>query len=187
MQRLERAIQIATEAHEGEFRRDGTPYVEHPLRVMAALAAAGSSEEVQSVGVMHDVFENSTKFTFDDLIREGFSADVVNALKLLTKPYLDKIQKDSFTPEDKARRYKLYIQQLIDSANTPAGHLAIPVKIEDINDNYDNKNKRPLYDWALRQLGACSVRSSRLFERNPSSGLYMPCDWASTRVGVNNS
>lgn len=186
MQILERAIQIATEAHEGEFRRDGTPYVEHPLRVMAALAATGFSKEVQSVGVMHDVFENSENFSFADLRQEGFPVDVVDALKLLTKPPLDKARKALLTPEEKAERYKRYIQGLIYASDTPAGQMAIPVKIEDINDNYDNKNKRPLYDWALRQLGACSVRSSRLFECNPSSGLYVPCDWASTRVGVNN-
>ncbi len=157
MQILERAIQIATIAHEGEFRRDETPYVEHPLRVMGALAAAGFPEEVQSVGVMHDVFENSTRFTFSGLLQEGFPDDVVVALNLLTKPYLDKTQKALLTPEEKARRYELYIQGLIDKANTPAGQMAIPVKIEDIKDNYDNENKRPLYDRALRQLGACPV------------------------------
>ena len=175
MQILERAIQIATEAHEGEFRRDGTPYVDHPLRVMATLATAGFSEKVQAVGVIHDVFENSRKFTFTDLRQEGFPVDVVDALKLLTKPPLDKARKSLLTPEEKAERYKRYIQGLVDASDTPAGQMAIPVKIEDIRDNYDNENKRPLYNWELLQLGARSVRASLLFEPDANSGLYVPC------------
>ena len=173
MQILEREIQIATEAHEGELRRDGTPYVEHPLRVMVALAATGFSKVVQSVGVLHDVFENSENFSFADLRQEGFPVDVVDALKLLTKPPLDKARKSLLTPEEKAERYKRYIQGLIYASDTPAGQMAIPVKIEDINDNYDNENKRPLYNWALIRLGTCSIRASLLLESNANSGLYV--------------
>lgn len=164
MKLLEQSIEIAEKAHQGEYRRDGTLYIEHPLRVMKALAAAGFSEEVQSVGVMHDVFENSEEFTFDRLLQGGFPADVIKALRLLTKQHLSSEQKALLTPEEKARRYQLYIQKLIKSANTPAGQMAMPVKIEDIRDNYDNKNKQPLYDWALLQLGACSLNSSSLSE-----------------------
>ena len=173
MQILERAMQIATEAHEGELRRDGTPYVDHPLRVMAALTTAGFSEKVQAVGVMHDVFEKSELFSFADLRQEGFPVDVVGALELLTKPRLDKAQKALLTPEEKAERYKRYIQRLIYASDTPAGQMAIPVKIEDINDNYDNENKRPLYNWALIRLGTCSIRASLLLESNANSGLYV--------------
>lgn len=164
MKLLEQSIEIAEKAHQGEYRRDGTLYIGHPLRVMGALASAGFSEEVQSVGVMHDVFENSKEFTFDGLLQGGFPGDAIKALRLLTKPCLSSEQKALLTPEEKARRYRLYIQKLIESANTPAGQLAIPVKIKDIRDNYDNKQKQPLYAWALLQLGTCSLNSSLLFE-----------------------
>ena len=173
MKLLEQSIEIAKKAHQGEYRRDGTLYIEHPLRVMKALADVGCSEEVQSVGVMHDVFENSKKFTFDGLLQGGFPADVIEALRLLTKQRLSSEQKALLTPEEKARRYQLYIQELIKSANTPAGQMAMPVKIEDIRDNYDNKNKQPLYDWALFQLGACSLNSSS-FSECSESGLLVP-------------
>lgn len=36
MKLLEQSIEIAEKAHQGEYRRDGTLYIEYPLRVMGA-------------------------------------------------------------------------------------------------------------------------------------------------------
>jgi hypothetical protein len=47
MSTLERAIEIATEAHKGQFDKAGNDYIHHPLRVMAA----GKSTEEKIVGV----------------------------------------------------------------------------------------------------------------------------------------
>ncbi len=55
MSTLERAIEIATEAHRGQHDKAGHDYLEHPLRVMAA----GKTTEEQIVGVLHDVVEDS--------------------------------------------------------------------------------------------------------------------------------
>jgi hypothetical protein len=82
---LETAIQIATEAHEGQTRFDGSPYINHPLRVMEMMRVQGHSERGQIVGVLHDAVEDS-ELTFDDLRRQGFNNDVVYPLQLLTKP-----------------------------------------------------------------------------------------------------
>ena len=64
---LERAIEIAVEAHKGAKDKGGNPYVLHPLRVMLSLR----TEEERMVGVLHDVVEDS-EWTFQQLVAEGF-------------------------------------------------------------------------------------------------------------------
>ena len=122
MANLERAVQIAHEAHAGQFRRDGRPYVSHPLRVMARLAAAGHPEKVQIAGVLHDVVEDSD-WTLDDLRREGFEEEVVDTVDRVTK-------RDGDTDETVMARI--------------IGHaMAETIKEEDMDDNYkDNPTER---------------------------------------------
>ncbi len=104
LQLLERAIGIAVEAHRGKEDRYGAPYILHPLRVMSRL---GTHEE-QTVAVLHDVVED-TRWTFEDLEREGFPARVIQALKCLTKqegePYEDFVKRSGSDPL--ARKVKL--------------------------------------------------------------------------------
>ncbi len=81
---LERAIQIATVAHEGQTRFDGSPYVNHPVRVMRTVEAQGHGLFTQQVAVLHDVVED-TDWTLDLLAAEGFGDEVLIPLDLLTK------------------------------------------------------------------------------------------------------
>lgn len=113
---LERAISIATEAHAGQTRFDGSPYIEHPLRVMRTVRNQGHSERAQIVGVLHDSVEDSD-LTFDDLRAEGFDAMIINPLELLTK--------------EKGADYDLYVQRLSVNACARA------VKKADLFDNLD--------------------------------------------------
>jgi (p)ppGpp synthase/HD superfamily hydrolase len=80
MSTLERAIEIATEAHEGQTDKAGAPYIAHPLRVMEAVTEG----EAKIVAVLHDVVEDSD-WTIDDLRREGFSETVLAAVEALTR------------------------------------------------------------------------------------------------------
>ncbi|MBA4147018.1 MAG: GTP pyrophosphokinase [Verrucomicrobia bacterium] len=77
---LERAIQIAVEAHCGQKDRNGAPYVLHPLRMM--MRATDTDEKM--VAVLHDVIEESA-WTIKALAREGFSKNVLDAVDHLTK------------------------------------------------------------------------------------------------------
>lgn len=113
---LERAIAIATEAHTGQHRFDGSDYINHPLRVMRTLANQGHSERTQIVGVFHDTVED-TDVTFDYLRSEGFGDDVINPLELLTK--------------EEGADYELYVQRLAVNACSRA------VKKADLFDNLD--------------------------------------------------
>ena len=77
---LERAIQIAVEAHAGVKDRGGKAYILHPLSVMMRV----ESEAEKIVAVLHDVIED-TDWTFDNLSEEGFSEEIIDALKSVTK------------------------------------------------------------------------------------------------------
>ena len=77
---LERAIEIATDAHRGQLDKAGNDYIGHPLRVMAM----GQTMEEKIVGVLHDVVEDSA-WTFEQLAAEGFSPRIIEALRCVTK------------------------------------------------------------------------------------------------------
>lgn len=102
---LERAIEIAVEAHKGQVDKAGAPYVLHPLRMMIRMG----SEPEKLTAVLHDVVEDGPGWTFDRLRSEGFSAAVLEALECITKrdgePYEEFIQRSAGNPI--ARQVKL--------------------------------------------------------------------------------
>jgi guanosine-3',5'-bis(diphosphate) 3'-pyrophosphohydrolase len=112
MSTLERAIELAARAHAGQRDKGDQPYILHPLRVMQAVS--GESERIAAV--LHDIVED-TPTTFEGLLAEGFSADVVDAVRALTKF-------EGETREQAARRI----------VGNP---IARAVKLADIADNMD--------------------------------------------------
>jgi guanosine-3',5'-bis(diphosphate) 3'-pyrophosphohydrolase len=80
MATLEKAIAIAAAAHAGQVDKAGQPYILHPIRVM--LSVTGS--HAQMAAILHDVVED-TSVTVDQLVDEGFPAEVVTAVVALTK------------------------------------------------------------------------------------------------------
>ncbi len=80
MANLEQAIKIAVEAHLGQTDKSGQPYILHPLHVMFSV----ETENEKIAAVLHDTVED-THITFDDLVCEGFSTEVVDAVRALTK------------------------------------------------------------------------------------------------------
>ena len=77
MNLLDRAIQIAVEAHKGVLDKGGKPYILHPLWVMDRVRHLG--QDAMIVGVLHDVVED-TPWTLRGLKEEGFNVIVMNAL-----------------------------------------------------------------------------------------------------------
>ena len=77
---LEKAIQIAVEAHAGTKDKGGKAYILHPISVMMRV----ETEEEKIVAILHDVVED-TDWTFDALRKEGFSETVIEALETVTK------------------------------------------------------------------------------------------------------
>jgi (p)ppGpp synthase/HD superfamily hydrolase len=101
---LERAIAIATRAHEGARDKGGHPYILHPLRVMLAV----DSTDEMIVAALHDVLED-TDWTVERLREEGFSDAVLQALAALTiregEEYLSYVRRAGANPI--ARKVKL--------------------------------------------------------------------------------
>lgn len=128
MSTLERAIQIATEAHKGQLDKAGRDYIGHPLRVMEM----GKTEDEKIVGVLHDVIED-TDWTFEKLEAEGFSSEVIEALKCVTK------LSENESYDDFIERVK----------KTP---LAVAVKINDLTDNMDIRRLPYLSDKDIKRL-----------------------------------
>ncbi len=55
MATIEKAIQIAARAHEGQVDKQGLPYILHPLRVMDGVEGL----DAKIVAVLHDVVEDT--------------------------------------------------------------------------------------------------------------------------------
>ena len=57
---IERATQLATRAHQGQMRKDGTTeYITHPIGVGRLLRERGASAEVVAAGLLHDAIEDT--------------------------------------------------------------------------------------------------------------------------------
>lgn len=108
---IKKAVNIAYNAHMGQYDRFGMPYVFHPIH----LAESMDTEEECICAILHDVVED-TSITFEQLEKE-FSKGVIEALKLLT--------------HDKKVPYNEYIIRLKDNP------IAKKVKLADLKHNSD--------------------------------------------------
>ena len=123
MSTLEKALQIASKAHEGQRDKGGRPYILHPIRVMMSLE--NEDEETQIVAVLHDVVED-TQVTGEDLKAEGFSEDVLLALLLLTRAQV--------------QSYAAYVITI------KTNKIATKVKLADLKDNSRIDRAVPKYN-----------------------------------------
>ena len=83
-----KAYQVATDAHNGQLRQSGEPYIIHPLKVAITLADLELDLETIEAGLLHDVVED-TKVSKEDIVRlfgeeVAVLVDGVTKLKTLT-------------------------------------------------------------------------------------------------------
>ncbi len=76
---LAKMIKLAVNSHDGQFGKDGLPYIIHPLHLMAQF----HTNDMKLLAVLHDVVED-TSVTFDDLEREGVPMSLLYSLRLIT-------------------------------------------------------------------------------------------------------
>lgn len=74
---------LATHAHDGQYRRDGQPYIVHPEGVASRLAEHGFPPEVVAAAWLHDVPED-TRYSLNDLRSAGFPAKTVDIVDCVT-------------------------------------------------------------------------------------------------------
>ena len=80
---IERAYLLAKEAHEGQMRKSGEPYIIHPLNVAIILAELELDKESIIAGLLHDVIED-TVMTYEDVTRE-FGKEIADLVDGVTK------------------------------------------------------------------------------------------------------
>ncbi len=80
---VRRAYLLAKDAHEGQFRRSGEPYITHPLAVADILADMHIDPQSLMAALMHDVIED-TGVTWQELA-DNFDEQVANLVEGVSK------------------------------------------------------------------------------------------------------
>lgn len=78
-----RAFELAQAVHEGQMRKSGDRFIEHPIGVARILAEEGMDATTVIAAFLHDVVED-TDVELDDL-REAFGGEVARLIDGLTK------------------------------------------------------------------------------------------------------
>lgn len=99
---VQRAYRVADQAHRGQTRASGEPYINHCLAVAKILAEMRVPPEVVAVGLLHDTVED-TSIILDDL-RRDFGDEITFLVDGVTKlTGLPHISRGDQRPEDDAR------------------------------------------------------------------------------------
>jgi GTP pyrophosphokinase len=77
------AYNFATKAHEGQKRRSGEDYIQHPIAVARILAQIGMGGKTIAAGLLHDVPED-TSFTLED-VEKQFGKEIASLVDGVTK------------------------------------------------------------------------------------------------------
>ena len=125
---LKIAEQIAREAHKGQKRWDGKPYITHPEAVAKKFK---DRIGVQVVAWLHDVLEDSD-LTFKDLLDKGIPRYLAKTVDLLTRK--------------RDQNYKEYLLGIKEC------EIATKVKIADIMHNLINLNNGNMRDKYILSL-----------------------------------
>ncbi len=88
MEMIDRAYRLAAASHDGQFRKTGEPYIEHPLEVAGILVELGMDSATIAAAILHDVVED-TDVTIEEIER-AFNADIAELVDGVTK--LGKLQ-----------------------------------------------------------------------------------------------
>ncbi|WP_432570353.1 RelA/SpoT family protein [Kineococcus sp. SYSU DK005] len=84
---VERAFDRAENAHDGQRRKSGDPYITHPVAVATILAELGMTPSTLAAALLHDTVED-TDYSLADLRRE-FGDEIAQLVDGVTK--LDKV------------------------------------------------------------------------------------------------
>jgi len=84
---IERAYVVAEQAHRGQLRKSGDPYITHPVAVATILAELGMTPPTLAAALLHDTVED-TSYSLEQL-RADFGDEIAGLVDGVTK--LDKV------------------------------------------------------------------------------------------------
>lgn len=127
---LSTAIQIAVEAHAGQFDKGGVPYILHPLKVMHYTKS--QDEEIMAIAVLHDSVEDNKNITYSYLRERGLTERVISGIMCLTK-----------VPGESYEEYKSKVKSNPD---------AVIVKKADLRHNSDIRRLKGVSDKDIERI-----------------------------------
>ena len=119
--KIRKAIEMASIAHDGQYDKGGVPYINHPLHLFSKFHTL----ECKIVALLHDVIEDSFQYTLGDIERE-FGVKIRNAVDAITKRG--------------GEPYQIYLDRVKDN------EIARLVKVEDLRHNLDRSRVKTITD-----------------------------------------
>jgi GTP diphosphokinase / guanosine-3',5'-bis(diphosphate) 3'-diphosphatase len=157
IKQVRRAYRFGAEAHAGQTRQSGEPYIQHPLAVAGILAEMHMDHETLVAAMLHDVIEDT--LIAKDRITEEFGSEVALIVDGLSK--LTQIEFESHA-EAQAQNFRKMLMAMADDIRV------ILVKLADRLHN-------------MRTLGALGPEKRRRIARE-TLDIYAPI---AQRLGMN--
>lgn len=155
---LARAFQFASEAHAGQCRKSGEPFVAHPVEVAIILADLRMDVETLCAALLHDTVEDTCVTT--EQVAGDFNDQVAQLVEGVTK--ITRIEVESLSDEQAATIRKMFVAMSKDIR-------VIVIKLADRLHN-------------MRTLGALR-EDRRIFKARETLEIYAPI---AHRLGINN-
>jgi guanosine-3',5'-bis(diphosphate) 3'-pyrophosphohydrolase len=100
-----RAFELAAAAHDGQYRRSGEKYINHPLAVANIVADIGLDDTTVAAALLHDAVED-TDVTLTD-VEQQFGTEIAAIVDGVTK--LDRLRFDSKEEQQAATMRKMLV------------------------------------------------------------------------------
>ena len=155
---LAKAFAFASEAHAGQCRKSGEPFIAHPVEVAIILADLRMDVETLSAALLHDTVEDTT--VTRELVEQEFSPEIAQLVEGVTK--ITRIEVESLSDEQAATIRKMLVAMSKDIR-------VIVIKLADRLHN-------------MRTLGALR-EDRRIFKARETLEIYAPI---AHRLGINN-
>ena len=157
IKQVRQAYRFGAQAHEGQTRKSGEPYIQHPLAVANILAEMHMDHETLVAAMLHDVIEDTS--LGKDRISDEFGSEVADIVDGLSK--LTQIEFESHA-EAQAQNFQKMLMAMADDIRV------ILVKLADRLHN-------------MRTLGALAPEQRRRIARETLE-IYAPI---ALRLGMN--